>query len=494
MAMEDAYNKFTQGSMGQAISSMHDAARDANLANMEGEYNRARSQEQADAAQISKNYQQQSNSLGAQYERQRRNANLQAAANGLNTGAASQMQLAQNAGYQRAAGQIGAAQAADQAASARRLADLEASYKSQINAALANADYQKAAALMQGYEQDRNHQTQMANTLAQYGDFSGYGDLATPEQIASMTNEWNRRRQIEDDDRAYSREQDAYNRQWNEELRDYNRGRDAISDQRYADELAYSRGRDAINDERYADELAYNRAWNEDARNYSREQDAKNWAWQEDERNYNRQWNQDERDYARAFNEDERNYTRGYNEESRDYNRALNEAQTRASYGDFSGFEKMGYSKNTIDAMREIWTAQNPLLAYNTGAISAERYRQMTGQNPPGASTGGSGASYGGSSGSSGSSGSTKKGDTGSDWVSDFGSALKNAAGSVVSSVANNAANKYAPALGAVAKGLEQAYVNELAKYSASGGVVQKPSATTAYPNIDLVKLMGGRV
>ena len=306
---DEAYKNYQNSAQGQAISGMYDANRDANLANMEAEYNRARSQQEADAAQIAGNYRNQMNDLGAAYERQRRNNNIQAAANGLNTGAASQMQLAQSGAYQRAYGALGAAQAQEEATAARGIADLEANYRSQVNAAIANSDYQKAAALLQGYGEDRQRQMNEANVLAQYGDFSGYGGLMSPEQIAAMTNEYNRRRTVEDEDRAYSREQDAYNRAWNE---------------------------------------------------------------------------------------DERAYTRGWNEEGRTYDRQLADAQTLASFGDFSGYKQLGYSDETVNAMRELWIAENPDLAYNTGAIDAERYKAMTGKYPPGYNAGG--GYYGGGS------------------------------------------------------------------------------------------------
>lgn len=309
-AFEDAYNNYTKGTQGQAVAAMYDANRDANLANMEAEYNRARSQQEADAAKIAGNYRQQFNDLGAQYERQRRNNNMQAAANGLNSGTASQMQLAQTNSYLRSAGQLGAAQAQEQANAARGLADLESAYRSQVNQAVANADYQRAQALLQGYNQDRDRQMQQAQTLAQYGDFSGYGGLMNPDQVAAMTNEYNRRRQIEDEDRAYAREQDAYQRAWNE---------------------------------------------------------------------------------------DERAYSRNWNEEGRGYERNLADAQTLAGFGDFSGYERLGYSPETVSAMRELWIAQNPDLAYNTGTIDAERYRSMTGAYPPGYQAPSSGGYYGGS-------------------------------------------------------------------------------------------------
>jgi hypothetical protein len=76
----------------------------------------------------------------------------------------------------------------------------------------------------------------------------------------------------------------------------------------------------------------------------------------------------------------------------------LQKAQTLASYGDFSGYAAM-YGTDTANVMREMWIAQNPDLAYRTGAIDAKRYRQMTGAYPPGYSAGGGGGGgyyYGG--------------------------------------------------------------------------------------------------
>ena len=64
-------------------------------------------------------------------------------------------------------------------------------------------------------------------------------------------------------------------------------------------------------------------------------------------------------------------------------NRQLQDAQLMASYGIFDGYRGL-YGDDTVNTMRNLWIAQNPLLAYNTGAIDAERYRQMTGQYAPG--------------------------------------------------------------------------------------------------------------
>lgn len=83
------------------------------------------------------------------------------------------------------------------------------------------------------------------------------------------------------------------------------------------------------------------------------------------------------------------------------YNRDLQQAQLKAGYGDFSGFTNLGYDQNTINNMRQVWIAQNPLLAYNTGAITAAQYYKMTGKYAPGYEPQDSGGGYGGSSGGS---------------------------------------------------------------------------------------------
>ena len=57
------------------------------------------------------------------------------------------------------------------------------------------------------------------------------------------------------------------------------------------------------------------------------------------------------------------------------------QAKNLAQYGDFSGYASI-YGQEQADLMRKTWIAQNPLLAYRTGAISAAQYEQMTGKTP----------------------------------------------------------------------------------------------------------------
>ena len=189
-SFEDAYNQYAQGGQGKAVAQIYDAQQNANLARMEEEYNRARGQAEANAAKIPGMYQQQANDLNAQAERQRRNFNMAAQANGLNTGTGAQAQLAQNAAYQRAYGQIGTAQANAQTEAQRQLADMEAAYRSQVNQAMATGDYQKATALLQGYQQDRDRQLAEAQRLAAYGIFDGYNNVYGQDTTNAMRAMW----------------------------------------------------------------------------------------------------------------------------------------------------------------------------------------------------------------------------------------------------------------------------------------------------------------
>lgn len=71
------------------------------------------------------------------------------------------------------------------------------------------------------------------------------------------------------------------------------------------------------------------------------------------------------------------------NEYNNGYTRDLNTAKTLAAYGDFSGYAGL-YGQDTANNMAALWKAQNPDLAYNTGRMSAEEYKSITGKYPAG--------------------------------------------------------------------------------------------------------------
>lgn len=399
----------------QQIGNVYDKALASTKQGLKTAYDQNLSDLQAARDRISPQYQQSANALASEYERQKRNTNMQGAANGLNTGAGSQLALGQSVAYQRNAGNLARSENEALNEANRGIADLGVQYQNQIAQAVANNDYKLAQSMLDEYENQYNRQRALEN--------ENYQRALQAEQQA-----YQRAYQEENRDygRAYDIENRDYNRNWNVENRDYDRAwnqdqRD-YERNRYADETAYNR---AWNEEqrgynRYWDEndRAYNRNYNEENRDYQRAWDTENrdytrdWnqnerdysrAYNEENRDYTRNWNTENRDYERAYNEenrdytrawnqDERDYTRNWNEDERGYDRTMTEAANRAEYGDFSGYASI-YGQGIADAMRDIWVAQNPMVAYHTGAISADEYMMLTGKYP---------YNYGGSSGASG--------------------------------------------------------------------------------------------
>lgn len=122
-------------------------------------------------------YNQQANDLSTQFERTRRMNNMKADYNGLNTGAASQMDLAQQSNYLNSFGKLRTAQAQAEQAVDQKLADLEISYKNSVSQALADNDYQRAAALMKEYQrrdeatkEEQRYQYNIKTAAQQYAD------------------------------------------------------------------------------------------------------------------------------------------------------------------------------------------------------------------------------------------------------------------------------------------------------------------------------------
>lgn len=219
----------------EQVGNVYDAARDAQLRALENQYNMSRAESQRAAEQIPQAYQQQALAAEQQAARDRLAFNEQAAASGLNVGAGSQAQLAQNAALQGNLASIGTARANAEAEAQFQLMQMERQYQNAVSEALANNEYERAAALMQEYQREAQSTVEAANqrallnfqeqqaaarsaqetanaqaaldyelrrqnmtdaekraaTLAQYGDFSGYGELGySPAEQAAMRQAW----------------------------------------------------------------------------------------------------------------------------------------------------------------------------------------------------------------------------------------------------------------------------------------------------------------
>ena len=187
---EEEYKKYSTSGQGKAVNDLYDAKRQSQLTQLESAYQASRAEAEAARDKLPGQYQQQANDLSAQYERNRRNFNLQAENSGLNTGAASQAALAQNSAYQRDMGALRTAQADAMAEADRGIAELERQYQANVSSAIADNDYQRAQALLNEYNNGYTRDLNTAKTLAAYGDFSGYAGLYGQETANSMAALW----------------------------------------------------------------------------------------------------------------------------------------------------------------------------------------------------------------------------------------------------------------------------------------------------------------
>ncbi len=135
-----------------AVNAAYDTAREANLAALRSAYDANNAVLEAQRAEIPGAYQQQRNAAAAQSEVAGRNFNEYAAASGLNSGSAGQVQLARSNQLQGELTSIGQQEAAEQRQLESQIAQLKLQYQNDISAAIAQGEYQRAAALLGEYQ------------------------------------------------------------------------------------------------------------------------------------------------------------------------------------------------------------------------------------------------------------------------------------------------------------------------------------------------------
>ena len=172
------------------INQMFDAQKEAQLGSLKTAYDKSMSAAQQAKDKIAPQYHVSANDLAVQYERNRRNFNQQAAANGLNTGTASQASLAQNNEYLRDFGKLRTSESEALTAADKGMADLTFEYENNIKSAIADNDYKRMAALLDQYNADRKEALAKAEVLASYGDFSGYADIYGSATANKMKKSW----------------------------------------------------------------------------------------------------------------------------------------------------------------------------------------------------------------------------------------------------------------------------------------------------------------
>lgn len=213
------------------VNQTYDAKQESSLAALESAYNQNMMDANAALEKIPGAYRPQRNSAEAEYEKQRKAFAEYAANSGVNSGAGSQAQLAYSNQLQNELNDIGVAQANATADAQLQISKLKQGYQDSVAQAIKENDYERAAALLGEYQKAaqsvvdvaqaqadeyyRAYQANLANrqysaewertadaeaydrarqqaeTLAAYGDFSGYQALGyTPEQIAQMEAYW----------------------------------------------------------------------------------------------------------------------------------------------------------------------------------------------------------------------------------------------------------------------------------------------------------------
>lgn len=178
----------------KAINDMYNAQKETRMSELKSAYDQSLSDYKAAGEKIAPQYQQGANDLATQYEKGRQAFQRQAMANGLNTGTGAQEALARAGQYQRDIGNLRGKEADAVAENERQQNNLTAKYQSDVAAALAQNDYQRAGALLDEYNNGYNRRMEEAKQLAGFGDFSGYAALygqATAEAMAKLWNAQN---------------------------------------------------------------------------------------------------------------------------------------------------------------------------------------------------------------------------------------------------------------------------------------------------------------
>lgn len=172
------------------INNLYNQQYNSQAAQLRTAYDQNVAKAQAEQAKIAPRYQTQANQMATAYERNRRNTNMMAMMNGLNTGTAVQQQNALNNMYQRNYANLRMQEAQAQQQAGQNIVDLGTAYQNNLAAARAEAENKKAQALIDEQNTLNNWYDTQAKQLAGYGDFSAYERLYGKEATDQMKEVW----------------------------------------------------------------------------------------------------------------------------------------------------------------------------------------------------------------------------------------------------------------------------------------------------------------
>ena len=187
--LQDTFVKRQQESADK-IGNLYDQQYNSQAAQLKTAYDKNLSDAQAAQQKIAPQYQTQANALGTQYERNRRNLNLQNMMNGMGTGTQLQQQEALNTVFQKNYAGLRANEANAQTQAGQQITDLGFNYQQKLNEARADAENKKAASLIEDQNKQNDWYDTQAKLLAGYGDFSAYEKLYGTDAMNQMKNVW----------------------------------------------------------------------------------------------------------------------------------------------------------------------------------------------------------------------------------------------------------------------------------------------------------------
>lgn len=172
------------------IGNLYNKKANNEIAALQPQHAQAVSNAQAAQQQIAPQYQTQANNMAANYERNRRNMNLQNLNSGMGTGTAVQQQEALNRVYQNNYSGLRTQEAQAQTQAAQGLANIESEYQNNLAKIRMQAENDKNAATIKSNNEMWNWFEGKAKELAGYGDFSAYNNIVGAPAAQNMQEVW----------------------------------------------------------------------------------------------------------------------------------------------------------------------------------------------------------------------------------------------------------------------------------------------------------------
>lgn len=193
------------------VNAVYDAAREAQLAQLKSAFEENSATLEEQRAAIPETYQVKRNETAAQSELAGRNFREYAVASGLNSGTGGQAELARSNQLQGDLSALSRQETAEQRSLERQIAQLKIQYQNAVAEAVAQGEYDRAAALLQEYQRAQ----ESAVTTAQAQADENYRAWGTDYQAArDEVSDAQFRQQMEEAGRQADQEQQNWERQF----------------------------------------------------------------------------------------------------------------------------------------------------------------------------------------------------------------------------------------------------------------------------------------